>query len=56
MRLPAQFRGTSTRAALIVATGVLASSISIPLSWHKARVEGAASGCALDGDGVPTAD
>jgi hypothetical protein len=42
MRLPAQFRGTSTRAALIVATGVLASCISIPLSWHKARAEGAA--------------
>jgi hypothetical protein len=33
----------STRAALIVATGVLASSISIPLGWHKQAAQAARS-------------
>jgi hypothetical protein len=42
MRLPAQFRSTPARAALVVAAGVLAGSISIPLSWHEARLDGAA--------------
>ena len=47
MHLPAQLKGTPALAALIVAAGLLAVSVSIPGSWREARFDGAAQAARL---------
>ena len=42
MHLPDQFKGTPAVAAVIVAAGLLAVSVSFPSSWRKARFDGTA--------------